>query len=298
VDRALHNRGRIGEATKRRILTTAARHGYMPNPAARELMTGTSTIVGAVIPAINSLFFMDLMEGVRKALGRVGLHLMLSPAANGEEAVALVREYASRRARAVLIVPPESNTAIPPALTRQVRVVSLVNPCARTSTVFVAPDERGAGRTGVAYLRSRGHRRILYLSYRRRSWAMREREEGYRAAMGRARVKPRMLIGVAEDRLMRAVESYRPTALFCHNDWLALSAIRLLSKHGLRVPEDLSVLGIDNSPSFVALFPETTTLEYPVNSVAARVVKTLEGKEKGGARGRFKVVERQTVRRV
>jgi DNA-binding LacI/PurR family transcriptional regulator len=64
------------------------------------------------------------------------------------------------------------------------------------------------------------------------------------------------------------------------------------------VPEDLSVLGIDNSPSFVALFPETTTLEYPVNSVAARVVKALEGKEKGGARGRFKVVERQTVRRV
>jgi DNA-binding LacI/PurR family transcriptional regulator len=142
-----------------------------------------------------------------------------------------------------------------------------------------------------------GHRRVLFLSYARRSWAIHSREQGYLTAMRKRGCEPKMLINATEKSLRAAVEQYQPTAIFCHNDWLALLAIRCLHKWGRKVPGEVSVLGIDNSPSFVALCPEITTLEYPVAAVAKCVAGLIAGKGRGGrgSVGRFRIVERETV---
>ncbi len=298
VDRALHNRGRISQRTRNRILAVAAEHGYVPNPAARELMTGRSSVVGAVAPAITSVFFMDLMEHVRVALRSTGMRLLLASSDDAGEAVELLRDFAARRACAAVIVPPTDDFVVPDDIGRTLPVVSLVNPCSDERTTFVGPDERAAGQAGVKYLAARGHRRILFLSYARRSWAMRAREEGYRTGMRQLRIESRVVAPVTDATLREAIDEYGPTALFCHNDWLALSAIRYLGTWGLRIPDDLSVLGIDNTPTFVRLYPDITTLAYPTASVASAATHAIgTGRRTRGPIGRFDVVERATVGR-
>ncbi|MBD3241930.1 MAG: LacI family DNA-binding transcriptional regulator [Chitinivibrionales bacterium] len=298
VDRALHNRGRINPETRRRILAVAAEHGYVPNPAAREIMTGQSTLVGVVAPAITSIFFMDLMEQLRIRLREHGMRMLLAPSQDPDETVELLRDFAARRACAAVIVPPTDEFTVPEDISRALPIVSLVNPCGGDNVTFVGPDERSAGRMGVEYLASRGHRRILFLSYERRSWAMQEREDGYLQGMRRLQGEPCIETNVTDTSLGQAVEAYRPSAIFCHNDWLALSAIRHLGASGYRVPADISVMGIDNTPAFVALCPDITTLTYPTEAVAAAAASVLRGKRLRGRRGRFTVAARATVRSV
>ena len=81
---------------------------------------------------------------------------------------------------------------------------------------------------------------------------------------------PRILRPVDEAGLMAEMTAYRPTALFCHNDWLAMVAIRILQANSVRVPHDVSVLGVDNSPTFRSIYPDLTTMEYPLSAMAER----------------------------
>jgi len=298
VDRALHNRGRIDPATAERILAAARRYGYAPNPAAREILTGRSAFVGAIVPTMNSIFFMHIVEELREALRAEGLRLIISPATDAAETREILADFRARRLRGIAVVPPEDHVGLGDLGAGGAPVVSLINPCDSPAIPFVGPDEERTGADGVDYLVSRGHRRILFLSYPRRSWAMRAREQGYARAMARHGLEPRMVIEVTENEFLRELDSSHPTALFCHNDWLALSAIRFLGHRGLRVPGDVSVLGIDNSPVFNLLYPGLTTMEYPARDVARRAVGLLLTGRGSGRAGRFSIVERETVKRV
>ena len=164
----------------------------------------------------------------------------------------------------------------------------------------MAPDEVATGRQAVEYLWCKGHRRILHLTYHREATAIRDRAEGYRQAMRQHQANPairKVADGLA---IMRAVRAYRPSAIFCHNDWLALTVMRALNQAGLRVPDDISVLGVDNSPTFADLCPDISTLQYPMTAVAERCLAIIQGgfAQSGfaaGPVGRFEIVERRTV---
>lgn len=276
VDRALHGRPGINPETRRRILEAAAAHGYSPNPAAREMMTGESRLVGALVPAINSVFFMDLMTALKEALKAQGLRLLLTPVSDRLEFLSLLDEFAARRMCAAIVVPPEENISVPSHITRAMRLVSLLNPCGNQdqNSLFLAPDEVATGRQAVALLVARGHRRIAHLTFQREALAIRERARGYELAMQELTGEiPFVLRDTAAPALTRLLETYQPTALFCHNDWLALTTIRTLGAIGRHVPQDLSVLGVDGSPTFQELCPGLTSLVYPAPALAQQAVE-------------------------
>ena len=105
-----------------------------------------------------------------------------------------------------------------------------------------------------------------------------------------------VLHGFDERHLLQNVREQGITAVFCHNDWLALRAIRCFASAGLRVPQDVSVLGVDDSPTFVALCPDITTLHYPAESIGQRLRQILSGEANaGGPVEAMYVVERSTV---
>ncbi|MDD5350048.1 MAG: LacI family DNA-binding transcriptional regulator [Chthoniobacteraceae bacterium] len=296
VDRALHGRPGISPRTRDRILAAAEQCGYRPNPAARELITGQSGLVGAVLPSVNNVFFMDLFHELAKRLRERGLRLQLAPVETRAEFLAALDDFAARRHRMALVIPPEDGIPIPRPVARQLPVVSLVSPCKGAGIHFLAPDEEETGRTAVRYLHGRGHRRILHLTYARQSYAIKARARGYAGQARETGLQPHILAGVDRESLARALRAARPTALFCHNDWLALTALLLLSERGIRVPEDVSILGVDNSPTFAAINPHLTTLAYPMEAMARAVLDILDGKPGSLAGERFPVIERETVR--
>lgn len=295
VDRALHGRGRIAETTRRRVAAVAAKYGYLPNPAARELMTGSSSFVGAIVPSVNSVFFMDLMDALCIELRKHSLRLVMASASNGVEGRELLEEFAGRRMRGIVLVSPDHGLAVSPVLARQQKIFSLINPSGSSAVPFIGPDEENTGRAAVAYLARRGHRRIMHLSYARRSWAIKEREKGYRRGLHALGEKPCILNSENDLTIVAKIRTWKPTALFCHNDWLALSAIRLLTAHGIRVPADMSVIGTDNSPTFNTLYSGMTTLQYPFESVAEAVVSRMLGHPSRKEVLPCTVVERESV---
>jgi DNA-binding LacI/PurR family transcriptional regulator len=296
VDRALHGRKGVSETTRQLILAAAEKHGYRPHPAAREMMGGKRTIVGAIVPALNSIFFMDLLNAVREKLTEAGLRLFLTPVSSREEFFESLEDFAARRCRAAIVIPPEDGLEILPQISRDLPVISLLSPCRGENTFFISPDETRAGYDAARYLLSLGHTRIVHLTYSRQSPAIIARRQGYENALREKGMEPFTLAPLEEEEFLRVLKRYKPTALFCHNDWLALSAMRLLGQAGKRIPEDVSVLGVDDSPTFIQLCPDITTLRYPASSVAQAVLACLQNNSAPPPVDNLVLVERSTVR--
>jgi len=295
VDRALHDRPGIRPKTKARILKIAARHGYRPHPATLELLHGRSSTVVAVGPDSNSLFFMDLFASIRAALRQAGFRFVICPVSDADEMLDALRDAAARRSRAAVVVPPADNIAIPATLRNNLNILSLLSPCKGRGLRFITPDEERTGRDAVAYLAAKGHRRILHLTYERQAYAITARRRGYTASMKTHGLKSTALAQPGNEKLVAAVRQHGITAIFCHNDWLALAALRALTEARLRVPEDVSVLGVDNSPTFVRHCPDMTTLEYPMGWLAQQVLHAVQDKPLARRAPRFRLIERATV---
>jgi LacI family transcriptional regulator len=275
VDRALHGRPGVSEKTRARVLAAAEQFGYRPNPAVLEVMRGGSRVVGGVVPAFSSVFFLDLMQALSRRLSERGLTLLLAQADTPGAFHEIIGEFAARRACGLVAVPPAEDLRLN-AEAAGMRVATLASPCGGAS--FLSPDERATGSAATRRLLELGHRLIAHVTYARRAHGIVAREEGYRTAMVHRRLEPLVVIEPDASALVALVRG-GVTALFCHNDWLALAAIRSLGAAGIAVPGEVSVIGVDASPTFAALYPGISTMRYPFDELALAAASLIAGDE-------------------
>ncbi len=354
VDRALHNRPGISRATRDRIRREAERHGYLPNPAANEILRGDRRVIGAVLPTFSQVFFMDLMAALGRALQPYGQRVFLSPVEQARDFAPALAEFAARRVKALVVVPPDETVEVPAAIAAAVPVLSLISPCRGAGVRFITPDELQAGEVGTRYLLEQGHCRIAHVTYSRRSHAIEQRALGYTRTMQAQRLQPLVLRGVSDAELLTAIAEHHLTALFCHNDKLAARTLKLLHtagiatpgaagmaeqkkvsdtlltspsreqgvaaqppRHGegkatppsrsglvgrasalpLELPGPVSVLGVDHTPTLRELWPELTTLAYPLDSLAAHAAALINDQPHPPAIGPYAVQPRASVGR-
>jgi DNA-binding LacI/PurR family transcriptional regulator len=298
VDRALHDRPGVSDATKRLIREAADRHGYQPHPAVRELLGAKSSTLGALVPSLNAVFFMDLMQTLKAACDVHGLRLFITPVSDKADFLDALSDMAARRIRGVIAVPPEEGIEVPASVAKSLPIATVLSSVLNSSIPLFAPDERVTGKTAVAYLAGLGHERIMHVTYARQALAIDERKTGYTLAMQERRLDP--IICVFGDRIefLRDLKVHQPTALFCHNDGLALSVIRTLEAAGISVPRDVSVMGVDNSPTLNQFYPDITTLTYPAAEIANKALLWLTEGIDGRPLTQMPVIERFTVRPV
>ena len=294
VDRALHDRAGISEKTKRKVLAAAARHGYRAHPAARELLTGERRMIGAIVPGVNSIFFMNLVDASRVALRDEGYRVFATPVSGEDEFSDVLDDFAARRARAVFAVPPRDGVAVSAHVARMTTVISLTNAMRGRGVHALVPDEVRAGRDAAEYLASKGHTRLLHLTYARDVTAIRARARGFAERARELGIEATTVRPPDDKRVLEAVWRRGTTAVFCHNDWLALNTIRALEASGRRVPDDVSVLGVDDTPAFTAIYPDLTTMHYPAEGIARAAKAILEGGKPTDI-GKLTIVERRTV---
>lgn len=294
VDRALHGRKGISEKTREMILAKAAEHGYIPNPAAREIMTGKTRTVAALIPVLQSPFFMDMMAEIKNRLAADGLRLMISTVNDPEEMLELLQEFAARRYVGAIVIPPAENFQVPDQLAG-LKVISLITPSQGKNVTSIIPDEVKTGEVATKFLLDKGHKKIVHVRPFRASPAIRARQEGFEKQLQKKKLKPIIETGTEAKKILSYVKDKGVTAFFCHNDWLALSVIRILESNGISVPGQVSVIGVDNSPTFTSLYPDITTVEYPMHWLAEEVVKTLKKKHAIKPFTSLKIIERKSV---
>ncbi len=304
VDRALHNRAGVSAKTREKILAVAEEHGYRPNLVASELIQGESTIVGVILPSLRAAFFTDVVQAIQDRLRQDGLRVHVAVAASAQEEQEAVADFAGRRCRAVLLVPPQSSAAALTQVAKGHTVIALINKLQARGVQSIVPDERSTGVDAVAYLYSMGHRNIMHLTYVHTSWAVQERLTGYEHGMKSHNLLPHVqhvdlaVLDNASQMLEDCVRYDGVTAFFCHNDWLALCTIRVLQAAGIRVPEDVSIMGVDGQAYFADLYPDMCTMAYPRLAVAENVARCIQGKRAVAGKPRCTIMSGSSVQNI
>jgi LacI family repressor for deo operon, udp, cdd, tsx, nupC, and nupG len=296
VSRALRGMPRVSEATRRKVLEAAERLDYVASPHAVSLASGQTRAVGVVVPYVTRWFYGSVVHGAEELLRGAGYDLLLYNLAGDHDARHRVfsTHLLRKRVDAVLVLALTPTGEEVASLTRLGRPVAIVGGrVSGWSTVRI--DDVATARTAMRHLLELGHRRIAYVGGSLENQldfsAPLDRLTGYREAMAEAGLPVDRDWEVTGDFTVRGGSSAaqhllalrpRPTAIFAASDEMAIGAIHAARRAGLRVPEDLSVIGIDDH-EMAELF-ELTTVSQPAHEqgrLAARLL--LDAIEADGA---------------
>ncbi len=247
----------ISEATRQRVLECARRMDYRTNLAAKSLVTGESRMIGLIVPELFHGFFGGVAAGMSDALTEEGYGLIISSSRDGEELEKReIRQMLARSVDAIVVASCMSDAETLMSADRDVPVVLLDRRVGPASAFWmVGTDDRLAGEMATQHLIDMGRRRIAYIGAASLS-PTKDREEGYRGALSRAGIKlsPKHVVRLPQNeesnhvlgaRFMRQLLELkpRPDAVFCYNDPTAWGAMLAILEAGLRVPEDVAVVG-------------------------------------------------------
>jgi LacI family transcriptional regulator len=310
VSKVLHQRPDVSERTRQAVTAVLERYDYRPTRRAATKPRGRAFLIELVVPGIDSSWSTRVLEGVEEAAHAAGYGVVVTAVHGRRRPPRSWLDAVSRRRSdgALLVL-----SGLSPA---QRRLASeLVLPFVLLDPVDApGPDAAWVGATnwtgGLAatdHLLDLGHRRVAVISGPQGTHCSRARVDGYRAAL-LARNLP------VDSHLIRFGEFTTPsglamtsalldgprppTAIFCGSDALAVGAYRALAARGLRVPDDVSVVGFDDLPPADVLVPQLTTVHQPLFEMATMatemVLRMIEG-EAHGARA-VEVATRLVVR--
>ena len=277
VSRILNGTAVVSEAKQAAVSQAIADLGFVPNPVARGLAGGRTLSVGVVTQAIDSPFYGAALRGIEDALGPAGYApLFMSGHWQAREEARCVEVLRARRVDGIIVLTGRMSD-------RALRSIAAALPVVVTGRQLKAPnlaslafDNVGGARLATEHLLSLGHRRIAFIGGDPRHPDAVERERGYRLALAAARVRldPSLIVegdfteasglAAAMQLLDRRV---RFSAIFAANDQMAFGAALALHRRGLRVPDDVSLVGFDDVGAALYSLPPLTTVHQPVSEI-------------------------------
>jgi LacI family transcriptional regulator len=264
----------VAPETRKKILAAIQQLGYKPNAMARNLRLQHSTTIGLIVPDIHNPYFAEVARGVEQMASENGLTMILCHSDYKLEGELHYVEVLQAERSAGVIWFPATNSAKPAEQMANygmpLVVLDRVVPSVRAPAV-VADNFRG-GYLATQHLIELGHRVIGCITRPMELYHSSERIRGFRAAMkdNWINVDESLLVGggfrlddgcIAAKRLMK--NSPPPTAIFAYNDFMAIGALRAAYELGLKVPDDLSIVGFDDIPQAAFTCPALTTISQP-----------------------------------
>ncbi len=269
-----------------RIVDAAAELDYIPNNLARNMRSGTARILGLVISDIGNPFFTAVARGAEDVAQRHGYSMVLSNTdENPERESASLGVMAAERAAGVIIATTnESGAALRRYQSMGLVVVAIDRHVADLHTDSVVVDNEGAAHDAVSHLLRLGHQRIAIVGGPIDAETARERLRGYERALREARVPvvPELVCsGDFREGSGRAVTRSLldlpdpPTAIFAVNNLTTIGVLGALREHGVRVPDEISVVGFDDIPTSELLEPPLTAVRQPTYRMGAKAAGLL-----------------------
>jgi len=287
VSRVLNARDHVAPATRELVTKIVREHGYVANRSARSLQFGRTGLVGLLVPLVHPHYFATIVAGASEALLEHDLRAVLSPTEHkhDREVTLLDRLMHGMADGALVVLPEESSEELERLLDSNYRFVVIDPrlPLDDRIPAVSAANTAGADQA-VRHLTELGHRRIAAITGPRQWTATEERRRGYHAALASVGILPDLSLEIeadfeiaggvrAAERLLDRADP--PTAIFAFNDNLAIGTIKAARAHGLSVPEDLSVVGFDDSELASLISPELTTVRQPLEEMGRTAVNLL-----------------------
>ncbi|HLX20677.1 MAG TPA: LacI family DNA-binding transcriptional regulator [Gaiellaceae bacterium] len=287
VSRVLNDRPDVAPETRENVMQVARKHGFSTNRGARAAAISRAGVIGVALPLVNDAYFGPILSGASEALYEQDLRIMLCPTLHSHDReVSLVdRLMSGTTDGAILMLPEESTDEL-------LHLQEIGFP-------FVVVDPREAPPSGIPcvsamhatgaklateHLLALGHRHIGVVGGPPGWYANDEREIGFRAAMAAARLLPDADVITRSDWSIASGEQAaekllarpdRPTAVFAFNDNAAIGTLNVARRYGIRVPEDLSIVGFDDTFQATIVTPRLTTVRQPLAELGRMGVSLL-----------------------
>lgn len=305
VSRALSDSPLVAKATKVRVQALAREHGLRLNQAASALRTRRTGAIGVVIPLgheveqhLSDPFFMGLIGPLADRLADAGFDLLLSRVIPADPDWLAYRIDGGRVDGAIVIGQSDQTEAIEQVAARYPSLVVWGARVPDGRQVTVGSDNRAGGRLAAEYLLAKGRRRLAFLGNPAVP-EFAERLAGFRSVAGAdALALPvHLTTGEAFQNFSAFLSMHRaPDGIVAASDVIAMSAVRALAERGVRVPEDVSVVGYDDIPVARHTNPPLTTVRQDLARGAATLVDLLLQRMRGEAAGSVEMVPELIVR--
>lgn len=295
VSNALSGRGRISEKRATEIRLFAERMGYVPSHAAKSLRTGSSSLIGLVIPNITNPIFPALAQSIENQLYGRGYAVLLADSHNEENRQSEALRHLSERGAESVIVIPCHGTDVP-----RLNIPVVIIDTGDTPGNGVASDHRAGGRMIAKHLLDLGHRNILVLAGPKSSRVAGLRATGFRDildARSDVEVTVRHSPYGLEEGSAAIQEVFAPplTAIAAVSDTLAIGAMSALTESGCRIPEDAAVTGFDDIVWTRLVTPALTSVRQDVDAIAAAAVAMAFGETAPGRVIPVRLIERAST---
>jgi LacI family transcriptional regulator len=277
VSRVINRSPLLNDETRERVEAVIRETGYVPNPQARALALGRNFLIGLIHDNPNAQMILNMQQGILEALRDTDFELVVRPVDRGSATMLDdVRSFLTRqRLYGVVILPPISENNQLASLCDDIgcRYVRMGSAVLDDPEHMVASNDRDAVAEAIRYLIAQGHTRIGLVAGPHGFRSARERREGFELALSEAGIKlPRSLVAdghytfesgiAAADSLLDLTP--RPTAIFASNDEMAAGVLYAARERGLAVPDDLSIVGFDDTPIAARVWPPLTTVRWPI----------------------------------
>lgn len=288
VSRALRGHSDIHEGTRKMILDLAQQLEYQPNPLANALLKSRTNIVGILVPEFRHYFFPTMIMGAQEVLSKAGYNVMICQSDESYETeMANVKALMSSRVDGLLVsVTAQTNNFdhFRAVLRKEVPIVFFNRVCPELETPQVIVDDYEGAFQAVEHLIKQGYRRIAHLAGPNSLLVSRLRLNGYRDALQKhgLPLDPDLIIhyDLSEEKA-RIYANYLlslpqpPDAIFAINDPTAIEIMLVAKSRGVKIPQELGIVGFSNDPVSAIIEPSLTTIEQPVWEMGRQAAKLL-----------------------
>lgn len=270
--------GAVSAETRKRVLRAVEALGYRPNASARALATGSSRLLGLVVPDISNPFFAELALSIESCAKTKGYGLLLANSEDSEELeLQQVANLVERGADGILLASVMPSPVLPQASKTRFVILNSLRP--RTSVTSIGPDAIDGARQATEHLIAHGHTSVGLIIGPQDPTAVEAREVGWLDAHAAHRLTPGP-IARAEFSREGGYQAARrmfssggsPAAVFVSSDLQAIGALAALSQLGLHVPQDVAMVSFDGTIESEFSIPPLTTVRQPVSAMASRLI--------------------------
>lgn len=273
----------ISQATREKVIKAAEELGYVPDEAARSLASGRNQFIGLLLTRsshqlASDAFFTQILDELIEVVHRVNLRIMIDIVEPRHQMDAYLNLVKANRIDGILLSGPRLDDDALKTLERTNFPTVLMGQLPGSNFCWVDIDNKGAAKSAVQHLIDLGHKRIACVTNAQLIYtAATDRLEGYRQALEEAGIRYEPELVRYGDFDMKSgylqvgdllAKNTGVTAIFVASDTLALGATAAIRKQGLRIPEDIAVVGFDDLPFAQYLDPPLTSVHLPIRDLA------------------------------
>jgi len=294
VSRTINNIATVNPEISKRVWEVIEALDYYPNSQARALVSGRSRLLGLIVSEITNPFFPELIQGFEDIAVENGYEILVSSTNYDPKRMShCIRRMLERKVEGVAIMTFGIEEPLLDQLaSRKVPLVLVDAGPDRPGVSLLEVDYNHGIRQGVRHLVELGHRRIAFISGPKRLHSAKLRLDAFVNALRECGIVPKQSWIVEGDHALDGgitamhqllATKPRPTAVMCSNDMTAMGVLHTLYREGLRVPDDLSVIGFDDIQIARVTMPPLTTVRMSRFELARTAVTALRAQVEGAA---------------